>query len=82
VAVPRGPRSGGLRRPDKARWNWAGGVLSRRPRSGRGEASLVAAASLGCRLSEGPGPPTGAVPDKAARRHALASHPPACGEGG
>jgi hypothetical protein len=43
VAVPRGPRSGGLRRPDKARWNWAGGVLSRRPRSGRGEASLVAA---------------------------------------
>jgi hypothetical protein len=39
-------------------------------------------APLGCRLSEGPGPPTGAVPDKAARRHALASHPPACGEGG
>jgi hypothetical protein len=39
-------------------------------------------ASLSCRLSEGPGPPTGAVPDKAARRHALASHPPACGEGG
>jgi hypothetical protein len=37
VAVPRGPRSGGLRRPDRARWNWAGGVLSRRPRSGRGE---------------------------------------------
>jgi hypothetical protein len=27
---------------DKARWNWAGGVLSRRPRSGRREASLVA----------------------------------------